>query len=180
MTSKDGQANVTKAAFRLGINNIERTKDMLKNKTSMRMTFRSNRNEMYRAQTQIDKIRKSFEAIEGDMIANPTFRKIDKSAWVDQKRPFRVLKADKKILSRLSDHEDTESATITKEPYREPLKQFISKKVDDRYIYPPKKPETDWSPKAVVRRAETSDSNQQQQLSDTIDLDNKRTRNTPV
>lgn len=51
MTSKDGQANVTKAAFRLGINNIERTKDMLKNKTSMRMTFRSNRNEMYRAQT---------------------------------------------------------------------------------------------------------------------------------
>ena len=31
MTSKDGKANVTKAAFRLGINNIERTKDMLKN-----------------------------------------------------------------------------------------------------------------------------------------------------
>ena len=72
-----------------------------------------------------------------------------------------MLKAEKKILSRLSDQDDAESATLTKEPYREPLRQFISKKIDDRYIYPPKKPESDWSPEAVVRRAETSDREQQ-------------------
>ena len=72
-----------------------------------------------------------------------------------------MLKADKKILSRLSDQKDNKNErTLSKEPYKEPVKHIISKKVDDRYQIPPKQPETDWSPDAVTRRADTTDREQ--------------------
>ena len=83
----------------------------------MHMTFHSTRNEISRAQTQLDQVRASFEAIQGDKIAHPKFRNVDKKAWVDPKRPFRITKPDEKLMSVRTSSTGAKGTTHIKEPY---------------------------------------------------------------
>ena len=39
------------------------------------------------------------EALDGARIANPMWRSVNKMNWVDSKKPFRVVKADVKLIS---------------------------------------------------------------------------------
>ena len=56
-------------------------------------------NEMSRAQYNINQTKMSLEALNGARIANPNFRSYDKKSWIDQKKPFIVVKTDTKLLS---------------------------------------------------------------------------------
>lgn len=105
------------------------------------MTFSSTRNEIMRAQTALDQIRTSSEGINGSSIANPSFRHVDKKAWTDQNRPFRVVKVDKKKLmassfehSRLSHGNrcDNRRNSVT-EPYTGIKDMTLTKKLEDHF-----------------------------------------------
>jgi len=63
------------------------------------MRFAHSRNELLRAQSQIDQWKSSFEVFDRSRYANPDWRNVQKRNWVDQKRPFLVKKADEKLIA---------------------------------------------------------------------------------
>ena len=68
-------------------------------KQGLEMKFSHSRNEMSRAQSHINNNKVSTEVINGARIANPAWRSVDKKSWVDGAKPFRVVKADKSLIS---------------------------------------------------------------------------------
>ena len=61
------------------------------------MVFSYTRNEVMRAQTQINQFRAGAEV---KIPTEAKFRDINKSAWIDQKRPFQIRKAEEKLISK--------------------------------------------------------------------------------
>lgn len=81
------------------------------------------------------------------MIKNPQFRPVKKAQWIDQSKPFRVVKVDNR------NHYKTEEKMSKPEPFTDlgaALTQ--SKRVDDFLLTPQKIKDEDWSPDAVSRR----------------------------
>ena len=68
-------------------------------KQGLNMKFTDTRNEISRAQTHINQTKMVHEALDGARIANPMWRSVNKMNWVDSKKPFRVVKADVKLIS---------------------------------------------------------------------------------
>ena len=93
-----------------------------------------------RAQTAIDQVRTSGEAFNGKNIANPSFREVDKKAWTDHKHPFRVVKADEKLISQRQMpskfYEKSQSKNKNRnspEPYTGINDMTLTKKVEDHF-----------------------------------------------
>ena len=72
---------------------------------------------------------------------NPIFRQIDKKAWTDKKRPFRVVKADEKLIasrempSKFYDRTKSQSQNrrYSPEPYTGIKDMTLTKKVEDHF-----------------------------------------------
>ena len=90
---------------------------------------------------------KTLPGVDGRKLANPQFRTVQKEQWVDQKRPFRVVKVDRSV--RLSTEKESDWPT---EPFTELNGVLLSKRVDDFYSDSKKAKEELWSPDAVKRR----------------------------
>ena len=83
--------------FSQRLSEIERSTDLFKR--NLNMHFGDSRNEVIRAQSQIDNFRTSQETFDCASYANPTWRSIKKKNWVDPKRPFKVTRPDEKLIS---------------------------------------------------------------------------------
>ena len=92
----------TDKAFHKKIADVERKKDALKMKQGSSMHYTFTRNEMMRAQTQINHTRTGQDVFDGSMMANPDWRNVRKTLWVDKERPFRVFKADESLICNRS------------------------------------------------------------------------------
>ena len=112
------------------------------------MQFSHTRNEVMRAQTQINQRHTGQDVFDGAMNANPDWRNVRKTLWVDSKRPFRVFKADESVICNRS---PLQMNVIASDPYvdvdeSKPLKSF-----EDRLVVK-KTVKVDWSPEAVKKQ----------------------------
>ena len=80
----DGATTVGKQ-FANKVSNIQRYNDCLTAIQKDNFKFSDSRNEMNRAQTQINKRRTNDEAFNMKLMANPKWRSVHKTQWVNSK-----------------------------------------------------------------------------------------------
>ncbi len=91
------------------------------------------------------------EALDGARIANPMWRSENKMKWVDSKKPFRVFKADVKLISDRNPSQANSNRKMPQDPYIG-FKETKARQIEDRLRFPIKSNKDDWSPDAIRKR----------------------------
>ena len=96
------------------------------------------RSEINRAQTQINQKSTVHEALDGSQIAYPNWRSIEKKRWMDRKHPFRVNKADEKLICNRSPNASSNTKAYPIDPYTGIVDSKPPRGLDGRFTLPRK------------------------------------------
>ena len=110
------------------------------------MKYNNTRNEQLRAQSEIDNMRTSSEAFNAKKMANPSWRIVQKTKWMDSKQPFSYRRADESLIC------DRKPPNKDNDPYTGIQSSPPSKPIEGRLRYKAKEKD-DWSPDAIHRRS---------------------------
>jgi len=80
--TKEGKTKTDKR-FHQKLSEVERKDDLLKFRQSICMQFNNTRNEITRAQTYINQRKTGQDVFDGAKNANPEWRNVRKTLWVD-------------------------------------------------------------------------------------------------